>query len=62
MFHINICQISGEATIISSAREIGIASFANSAQARLFEDALNSGARPARAAEVSGAIFVPAEK
>lgn len=62
MFQIEFCKITREATIARDGREIGIASFANSAQSRLFQEEMAAGSCPAQAAEDSGAIFVPSEQ
>lgn len=60
MFTSKLCPVTGEATVSSNGRVVGMASFANSAQRRLFEDALAAGTRPGRAAEEAGAIYLPA--
>jgi len=52
-------EITGDADVLKDGRSVGGASFANGAQRRLFLEMIEAGARPARAAEESGAIFLP---
>tara|TARA_Y100000815_G_C13094694_1_gene407019 strand:+ start:312 stop:569 length:258 start_codon:yes stop_codon:yes gene_type:complete len=59
MFQLKICQTSGDASVSRAGQEIGTASFANGAQRSLFQDAVMAGTRPGRAAEISGAIYIP---
>jgi hypothetical protein len=61
MFNVDFCDISGDATISHSGKEVGTASFANAAQRILFNAAIDGGARPAKAAEISGGIYLPHE-
>lgn len=60
MFTCTLDDITQEGTVLKDGTPVGGASFANGAQRRLFLEMLAGGARPARAAEESGAIFTPA--
>ncbi|MFZ3584552.1 hypothetical protein ACOI1H_20670 [Loktanella sp. DJP18] len=60
MFAMATDEITEDATITKDGATCGEASFANRAQRRLFAELIIAGVRPARAAEESGAIYIPA--